>query len=61
MEFIQKEKTYVNYLGIKKLNPMYFDKYRRYPDSDYYNYSIAERIFNDGGRWIYDIFMGFVL
>lgn len=44
-----------------KLNPMYIDKYERYPDSAYDSHSIAERILNDGSRWIYDTSMGFVL
>ena len=44
-----------------KLNPKYIDKYKKYPDSAYDSHSIAERIFSDGSRWIYDTSMGFVL
>lgn len=37
-----------------KLNPEYIDKNKKYPSKNYDSHSIAERIFSDGSRWIYD-------
>jgi len=41
-----------------KLNPEYIDKNKKYPSKNYDSHSIAERIFNDGSRWIYDTSLG---
>lgn len=43
-----------------KLNPEYIDKNTKYPSKDYDSHSVAERILDDGSRWIYDTSLGLV-
>lgn len=41
-----------------KLNPEYIEENKKFSSKDYDSHSIAERIFSDGSRWIYDTSVG---